>query len=448
MDVLLAENDMFLISGDAEYLKYAQELLDKLTVPSKSIREFFKISNHDKMTIELFKNKEDLNKYAEEKYQDSSSSCSHGGFSENDIFIEANLEDLEHQMFIVVDSIIHEYVHIIYRMVYGNKFARVLWLDEGLAQHLSGEKNLLEYDFARFKSFFLRKVVAKGKDIPKLEYLMHNGNSRYQFGYPRYDGYAVSYMLVRYIFDKVNDWYRKTLGEEEYQEKMQNGMLKQMINDGVYDIISDEERIKELEDKAILGKMINYYGSKFRVRPSAINIDRIKRPEELMDYMDVCMTYGWIDKFGTKHRDELKNFKALYKINTIGQIMDSNLGTCIEQAKFQKYVFDRLGLECKTYVDRRYEKADEKKGIKMHCLTVYEKDGKWYYFEHCNNPSRGIKEYASLDDFLEDYKSKMGENRILTEIAYIPDGLSYVEFNQYVNKVDEFKEKVVNSIRR
>ena len=189
--------------------------------------------------------------------------------------------------------------------------------------------------------------------------------------------------------------------------------------------------------------MINYYGSKFKIRSSAIDVNCITSPEELMDYMDVCINYGWIDKFGHKHCDELKDFKALYKTNSIKEIMASDLGTCIEQAKFQKYIFDRLGLNSKIYVDRRYERTDEKKGIKMHCLTVYEKDDKWYYFEHCNNSVRGIKEFDTLDDFLEYYMSRMENDRILTEVPEIPDGINYAEFNQYVNHLD-----TLNSQRR
>lgn len=437
----LVENGLFVLCGDQEYLDDADELLRKLNVKSKGIRRFFRVQSHPRMTVRLFKTKEELDQYVEYRYGEKPEPYSHGGFQDNEIFIEASLDTLKHRMFAVVNAITHEYVHMVYQLIYENKFPRVLWVDEGLAQYLSGEKNLLDINFDRFKSFFLRNIVAKNKDIPKIDYLKEHGTGRGKFCYPRYDGYAISYMLIRYIFDKVRDNFRKTMSDEEFRESEQSGRLKQLIDDEVYNIISDPGRISELEQKGVLGKMINYYGSKFRVRLSAIDINRITRPEELMDYMDVCLTYGWIDKFGRKHRDELKDFKALYKTNSIEQIMASDLGTCIEQAKFQKYVFDRLGLNSKIYVDRRYERADEKKGIKMHCLTVYEKDDKWYYFEHCNNPVRGIKEFDTLDDFLEHYMSNMDNDRILTEIPEIPDGLSYAEFNQYVNRMDTLNSK-------
>lgn len=437
----LAENDLFELRGDQEYLNYANELLRKLTIKSKNIRRFFRVANHPKITIDLFKTKEELHQYVEKKYGEKSAPYSHGGFFDNEIFLEANLDTLAHKMFLIVNAIMHEYSHLIYRLIYEIRFERILWLDEGLAMNLSEEKNLFDLDFSRFKSFFLKNVVAKNKDIPKIDYLKEHGTGHGQFCSPKYDGYAISYMLVRYMFDKTRDQFRKNMSEDEFREKEQSGMLKQLINDEVYKIVVDPERINELEKRGFLGKMINYYGSKFRIRLSAIDIDRIVRPEELMDYMDVCITYGWVDKFGRKHSDELKDFKALYKTNSIEQIMTSNLGTCIEQAKFQKYVFDRLGLNSKIYVDRRYERADEKKGIKMHCLTVYEKDDKWYYFEHCNVPARGIKEFDSLDDFLEYYMRNMENDRILTEIPEIPDGLSYAEFNQYINHIDDLKSE-------
>lgn len=435
----LAENELFLLRGDNEYLPYANELLKRLNVKTKNIRRFFKISNHPKITIDLFKTNDELHKYVLDTYNEEMEPYSCGGFEDKAIFSEAPIEALEHQMYLVVDNIMHEYTHLVYRLIYLDKFDRVLWLDEGLAQHLSEQKNLLDVNFPRFKSFFLRNIVAKNKEIPHIEDLKEHGTKRGRFNYPRYDGYAISYMLVRYLFAKVRDWYKRTMSEEEFKEAEQSGFLKQMIDNGVYDIVTDPERIKELEKKGILGKMINYYGSKFKIRPSAIQLDRVKTPEELMDYMDVCMTYGWIDKFGRKHRDELKDFKALYKTNSIEEILNSNLGTCIEQAKFQKYMFDRMGLNNKLYVDRRYEKADEKVGIKLHCLTIFERDNRWYYFEHCNVPVRGIKVFDSVDEFIEDYKRKMEVDRILTEVPEIPDGLSYAEFNQYINRCDELE---------
>lgn len=435
----LVENELFEVNGSSEYLSYANELLRKLNIKSKNIRRFFKVPDHEKITIELFKNKEELNKYVEEKYGEKLSPYSHGGFTDNDIYLIADLNVLEHQMYIIIDNIMHEYVHVLYHSIYKDKFQRVLWLDEGLAQYLSEQKNLLDYDFPRFKSFFLRNVVAKGKDIPRIDYLKEHGTKNGQFGYSRYDGYAVSYMLVRYIFDKVRDRFRRNMSESEFQEKEQNGMLKQMINEEVYDIVTDFERIKKLEERGVLGKMINYYCSKFRIRPSVLNFEQIANPEDLMDYMDIYMTYGWFDKFGNKHQKDLKDFKALYKVESIEEIMQSNMGTCIEQAKFQKYVFDRLGLNSKIYVEHQYERGDEKKGIKMHCLTVYEMNGKWYYFEHSNNLARGIKEYNSLDEFLNYYTSFMANDLILTEVPEIPDGLSYREFNQYVNHIDNLE---------
>ena len=435
--MILAENGLFQVRGNQEYARYAQELVDKVAAKSKDIRKFYKIPVHEKIVIDLFMTKEELHNYIYRKYGEVSPSYSDGGFQNSNIFIEAKMDELEHHMHTLVNVIIHEYSHLLYKKIYDGNFSRVLWVDEGLAQHLSGQKSLFDKNEARFKSFFLRRVVAKNKDIPKLDDLRKHGTKRGEFGYPRYDGYAISYMLVRYLFAKVERYYKKMLSEDAYNEKMQSGALKEMINNDVYSIIIDPDKIAELEQKGVLGKMINYYGSKFRVRPSAININRITRPEELMDYMDVCITYGWIDKFGNKHRDELKDFKALYKTNSIEQILASNLGTCIEQAKFQKYVFNKLGLECKIFVDRRYEKYDEKKGIKMHVLTVYEDNNKWYYFEHSNTRMSGIRAFDSLDDFIEYYKSTMSNDRILTEIPEIPDGLSYGEFNQYVNRIDE-----------
>lgn len=44
-----------------------------------------------------------------------------------------------------------------------------------------------------------------------------------------------------------------------------------------------------------------------------MNLDRIKTPEDIYEWIDTNIQYGWLDTEGNKHIDEMKNFRKLYR---------------------------------------------------------------------------------------------------------------------------------------
>ena len=170
-----------------------------------------------------------------------------------------------------------------------------------------------------------------------------------------------------------------------------------------------------------------------------MKFDELKTPEDLMKYMDKNIKYGWIDNDGNKHIDTLENFREKYRTSSIDEILDTGIATCIGQAKLIKYFFDKMNIENKLYCHRAYEKDDNfNEKVKMHCFVLFKKDNLWYWFEHSMDPVKGIHPFNDIDSALDNItcKWKKGE-RELAEIDNIPDGLSYKEFNLYVNSFDK-----------
>ena len=160
---------------------------------------------------------------------------------------------------------------------------------------------------------------------------------------------------------------------------------------------------------------------------------------QLMKFMNCNITYGWIDKCKGKHLNNLKGFRENYRVSSIDEILQTGLGTCIEQAKLIKFFFDRIGLENKLYCYRRYETEENfDKEVRMHCFVLFKFNDMWYHFEHANRPKRGIHKYSSLEEAINAEVDRHDESDIreLTEILDIPDGLSFKEFNEYVNQFD------------
>ncbi len=185
------------------------------------------------------------------------------------------------------------------------------------------------------------------------------------------------------------------------------------------------------------------------------NLDRvtifnnIKTDNELMDFMNENITYGWIDKNNYYHFNNLFNFRNNYKISSIEEILEKGVGTCIEQAKLIKYFFDKIGLNNRLFCHRSYEDKDNFDEVKMHCIVLFEYNDIWYHFEHSNQMKRGIHKYNSVDEALSSITSefdKENDVRVLTEIDEIKDKLTYKDFNLYVNSFDEYRYEDLKKI--
>lgn len=94
----------------------------------------------------------------------------------------------------------HELFHIMYKELVCNGVSalRIVWYDEGMALFMSGERFSLE-DEGKFKDFYL-KLKEDTKGLPNMNELEH-GNS---FKNENYDGYDLSYLCVRYLYETMS----------------------------------------------------------------------------------------------------------------------------------------------------------------------------------------------------------------------------------------------------
>ena len=172
---------------------------------------------------------------------------------------------------------------------------------------------------------------------------------------------------------------------------------------------------------------------------------KIQTPEELMEYLDNNISYGWIDRNGKKYINTLSHVRENYRTSTINEIFETGLVTCAEDAKLIKYCLDRLGYETKLYCHRAYETEENfDKTVKMHCFVLFKKDNNWYHFEHSMTPIKGIHKYDTIEEALNWITSKWNKNeRKLAEIDDIPEHLTFKELNEYVNTFDNEKHKTL-----
>lgn len=232
--------------------------------------------------------------------------------------------------------------------------------------------------------------------------------------------------------------------EKYYPELVNVPNLYQRL--AVYDIVYFlEQLVKHPELEELKNDVI--FSAKIVALKDEMTFDDVKTPNDLMDFMNINIEYGWIDKQGNKHINNLKGFRENYRISTIDEMLKTGLGTCIEQAKMIKHFFDKMGIENKLYCHRSYENEENfDKDVRMHCFVLFKYNDNWYHFEHSNRPKRGIHKYESVESAIEEITGgfeERGDIRKLTEIDSIPSGLTFKEFNNFVNDFDNVKTKTV-----
>lgn len=172
-----------------------------------------------------------------------------------------------------------------------------------------------------------------------------------------------------------------------------------------------------------------------------MEINDLKTPEDIYTWMDENIQYGWIDIDDNKHSGEMKNFRKLYRTMCIEEILEFKIGTCVEQVVLMKFLLDKIDIKNKMFCCRIYEPDDYgnlEEDEHMHCFILFYKDGKVYHLEHPNLEKKGIYKYDTEEDAIKtivDYYIELrgGKESPTTEFFEVPRGLSFREFNAFIN---------------
>ena len=217
-----------------EYSSTLQEIAEAtLKLLEKKIPEYemyFDIKIEEKIKINYFDDLQEFRNFINNLRNNNSLPEYAKGTYDNDM-VNCYIEK-ESQMERVYTAS-HELFHILYQkyILEKNNIDRVVWLDEGMAQLMSGEKEKLQ-DEEEFRKFYIN-AKKQTKTIPELGSLIHGQ----QFCNEKYNGYYLSYIAVRYLLEII--------GKEELKK-----------------VISNAEKIKEYGNKIVI-KSFNYYDKKY-----------------------------------------------------------------------------------------------------------------------------------------------------------------------------------------
>lgn len=397
--------------GESKLHQYADDLINRFANKAAYISNFLRTGGPFSTDVYLFLDEEKYTKFLKSQDCDwTVDSYKKATYNNDTIVILCDEEKLINKPFHYANVFAHVYFHVLFRLSFGNPEG-TLWFEEGMAQLLSGERNRLE-DEEFYKNSLMDKVFDEKWKIPMIENLWEHGNEPDKFDSDDYNGYTISYMLVRYLRDQ-------RAPEAYYKYILSHVALSHYIR-----------RI----DKDIISRVYNYYGTKFNIPGFYTSLSSVKTPEDLFDYMEIAITHGWLDVNGEKHEHTLEGIRDIYQINSIEQVLESGLATCIEQTMLEQYVLDNLGIENKIFVNRIRETGDNNnQKVRLHCFCAYKTENCWCYFEHANKTRKGIHRFYSLRDLCNYHLRRMDVDRFLTEIPEIPVGYTIKEFNDYVN---------------
>ena len=175
---------------------------------------------------------------------------------------------------------------------------------------------------------------------------------------------------------------------KDYVENMKKNNYQEYIC-GVY----EEGRYAWiLEDITPLKKSIKAKGR--------LNIWNYYNELEIMDLMD-NIDYGWVSKEGEINY-ELDNFARDYTLQSPKETIKNKVGVCWDQVELERYYFKGNDWNVKTYFIVHYNKDK----CPTHTFLTYEKNGKFYWFEHSWERFKGIHKYNTEKALLFDVKDK------------------------------------------
>ena len=171
------------------------------------------------------------------------------------------------------------------------------------------------------------------------------------------------------------------------------------------------------------------------------NVPELHTAEDVYEWIDKNIEYGWLGQDGKAHICEMKDFRRQYRTMSVSQTIQQKIGTCIEQVALMHELLDTIEVPNQMYCCRIYEPDDygnREEDEHMHCFLLYFQNSKTYHMEHPNVRQKGIYEYPTKEEAMRtivDYYVNMrgGKESPTTAFDRVPVGMTFQEFNTYIN---------------
>ena len=174
-----------------------------------------------------------------------------------------------------------------------------------------------------------------------------------------------------------------------------------------------------------------------------IDLQGVHTPQDLLAWLEGHVGYGWVDGERAVHGD-MKGFRRGYHTISAEEILAHGVGTCIEQVWLIHLALDQMGIPNRMFCCRIFEPDDYgelEEEEHMHCFSLCQWQGQTLHIEHPNVSRKGIWVYpdeGTAIRSIEDYYIELrgGKKSPTTEFFTVEPGLSFQQFNAYINSLD------------
>ena len=172
----------------------------------------------------------------------------------------------------------------------------------------------------------------------------------------------------------------------------------------------------------------------------------LSTPEALLNFMNQNICYGWLECDGTVNTSNMNDFRRRFRISSLEQCLNDGFGTCIEQVHLMHTALDLMQIPNTMYCSRIHEPDDYgnyEEEEHMHCFLIYHYQNQVYHIEHPATKHIGIFPYetepAAVHAIEAHYQSLRGGIKGPTTIfTEVEPGLTFSEFNAYINSLEEY----------
>ena len=187
-------------------------------------------------------------------------------------------------------------------------------------------------------------------------------------------------------------------------------------------------------------------------------MDKIKTPEELLEFMSNNINYGYLGKndrvYHYDDSDFNSNWKEQYILETKEELLKNLCGNCWDQVEFEREWFINNGYEVKTIFEMVLLDYDNE--YPTHSFLAYKNNNEWCWFENADLNNRGIHRFNTFEelisyqqekylDFLKTFNIKDEEiNKII--ITEFDKPKEHISSDEYLEHVINSKDKS-NKIR-
>lgn len=129
----------------------------------------------------------------------------------------------------------------------------------------------------------------------------------------------------------------------------------------------------------------------------------INTEEDLLEFLNT-FDYGIKTKEDVYLYDDANNHLDKWKTKDVNNLIKDRVGICYDLVEIERDWFSKHHYKFMTLL--LIFLLDYQNPYPTHTLLIYEKNNKWYHFESADFFNRGIHEYNSFDELIENVKKK------------------------------------------